>query len=63
MTHEDGSLAWRGKEIVAMTPMGRLGASEDIVGTLLYYVSDLSCYITGTMTPVDGGFTANAGHS
>ncbi len=61
MTNDDGSLGWRGEEIVAMTPMGRLGASEDIVGTLLYYVSDLSCYITGTMIPVDGGFTANAG--
>jgi NAD(P)-dependent dehydrogenase (short-subunit alcohol dehydrogenase family) len=61
MTNEDGTLAWRGEEIVAMTPMGRLGASEDIVGTLLYYVSDLSRYVTGTMTPVDGGFTANAG--
>jgi NAD(P)-dependent dehydrogenase (short-subunit alcohol dehydrogenase family) len=61
MTNEDGSLAWRGREIVAMTPMGRLGMSDDIVGTLLYYVSDLSKYITGTMIPVDGGFTAYAG--
>ena len=61
MANEDGSLAWRGKEIVALTPMGRLGAPEDIVGTLLYYVSDLSRYVTGTMTPVDGGFTAYAG--
>ena len=41
--------------------MGRLGAPEDIVGTLLYYVSDLSRYVTGTVTPVDGGFTAYAG--
>ncbi|MGN6768212.1 MAG: SDR family NAD(P)-dependent oxidoreductase, partial [Rhizobiaceae bacterium] len=35
MTNEDGSLAWRGKEIVALTPMQRLGSPDDIVGTLL----------------------------
>ncbi|MCB2215734.1 MAG: SDR family oxidoreductase [Desulfobulbaceae bacterium] len=61
MTNEDGSLAWRGREIVNMTPMGRLGNSEDIVGALLWYVSDASSYITGTMLPVDGGFTAYSG--
>ncbi len=61
MTNADGSLAWRGKEIVAMTPMSRLGEAEDIIGTMLWYMSDASRYITGTMTPVDGGFTAYAG--
>ena len=61
MSNEDGSLAWRGREIVAMTPMGRLGTPEDINGIMLFYCSDLSRYITGTMTPVDGGFTAYAG--
>lgn len=61
MTNEDGTLAWRGKEIVAMTPMGRLGHVDDIVGAMLWYVSDASRYVTGTMIPVDGGFTAYAG--
>ena len=61
MTNEDGSLAWRGKEIVAMTPMGRLGRIEDLTGPVLWLVSDASKYVTGTMTPVDGGFTASAG--
>lgn len=61
MTNEDGSLAWRGERIVARTPMGRLGSPEDIVGTMLFYVSGLSQYVTGTMIPVDGGFTADAG--
>lgn len=61
MANADGSLAWRGKQIVAQTPMGRLGAPEDIVGAMLFYVSDLSRYVTGTMLPVDGGFTSEAG--
>ncbi|NKX41240.1 SDR family oxidoreductase [Rhodobacteraceae bacterium R_SAG2] len=61
MTNEDGSLAWRGEQIVARTPMGRLGHPEDIVGTMLFYVSGLLRYVTGTMIPVDGGFTADVG--
>lgn len=44
-----------------MTPMGRLGHVDDIVGAMLWYVSDASRYVTGTMIPVDGGFTAYAG--
>ena len=61
MANEDGTLAWRGQRIVEQTPMGRLGAPEDIVGAMLFYVSDLSKYVTGTMMPVDGGFTSEAG--
>ncbi|MBW3097197.1 SDR family oxidoreductase [Pseudohoeflea coraliihabitans] len=61
MTNVDGSLAWRGQEIVAMTPMRRLGAPEDLMGAMLFYVSDMSRYVTGTTIPIDGGFTANAG--
>lgn len=61
MANEDGSLAWRGERIVARTPMGRLGRPEDLVGTMLFYVSGQSQYVTGTMIPVDGGFTADAG--
>lgn len=61
MTNEDGSLAWRGKKIVERTPMGRLANPEDIVGTMLFLVSDMSKYVTGTMIPVDGGFMAESG--
>ena len=58
ITNEDGSLTWRGKEIVAMTLMERLGTSEDLVGTMLWHISDASSYVTGTRIPVDGSFTA-----
>lgn len=61
MANEDGTLAWRGQRIVEQTPMGRLGVPDDIVGAMLFYVSDLSKYVTGTMLPVDGGFTSEAG--
>jgi len=59
--HEDGSLSDRGQRIVALTPMGRLGNVEDLVGTAVWYASNASRYVTGTTTPVDGGFNAYAG--
>jgi len=57
----DGSLSERGRRIVAHTPMGRLGEVEDLVGTALWYASDASRFVTGTVVPVDGGFNAYAG--
>lgn len=61
MVTPDGTLGWRGKKIIAHTPMGRLGNMEDLYGAVIWYASDASRYVTGTVTPVDGGFTAYAG--
>ena len=45
------------KEIVAkMTPMGRIGEPDDIVGAAVYLASDASNYTTGAEIVVDGGF-------
>jgi NAD(P)-dependent dehydrogenase (short-subunit alcohol dehydrogenase family) len=41
--------------------MGRLGAPEDLVGTLLWLVSPASAFVTGIVVPVDGGFSAYGG--
>ena len=41
--------------------MGRMGTPEDLVGTCIWYASDASRYVTGTVTPVDGGFNAYSG--
>ena len=62
LTQADGSLTPRGNTIVAHTPMGRFGAPEDLVGILLWLVSDdASGFVTGTVIPVDGGFSAFSG--
>ena len=58
---EDGTMTPRGQAIVQHTPMGRLGDAEDLVGTLLWLVSPASAFVTGTVIPVDGGFSAFSG--
>jgi 3-oxoacyl-[acyl-carrier protein] reductase len=39
-------------------PIGRFGKPEDVASTCLFLASDESSFITGTVLPVDGGFTA-----
>ncbi len=56
-----GALTQRGQAIVSHTPMGRLGAPDDLVGTLLWLVSPASAFVTGIVVPVDGGFSAFSG--
>ena len=41
--------------ILARTPIGRFGDPSDLVGPVLFLVSDMSAYVTGVMIPVDGG--------
>jgi NAD(P)-dependent dehydrogenase (short-subunit alcohol dehydrogenase family) len=55
--------AWtaRGEAIVRHTPAGRLGAPEELIGTLLWLVSPASGFVTGVVVPVDGGFAAYSG--
>jgi 3-oxoacyl-[acyl-carrier protein] reductase len=54
--HERFSTAEQIKAMTAMIPMGRLGTSEECVGTYLYLASDtLSGYVTGQVVEVNGG--------
>ena len=46
------------ERIIASTPLGRLGVSEDIAKGVLYLASDESSYVTGSELVIDGGFTA-----
>ncbi|MEN7550433.1 SDR family oxidoreductase [Rapidithrix thailandica] len=61
LTNEDGSLTQRGQQIIDHTPMGRFGEAEELNGTLQWLVSDASKFVTGTVIPVDGGFSIYSG--
>lgn len=61
LLEEDGSLTERGAAIIAHTPMDRFGEPEDLVGTVIWLCSDASRFVTGTVVPVDGGYSAFGG--
>lgn len=60
--NEDGSPTARTGKILAATPMGRFGESEELVGPLLFLLNnEASSFVTGVVLPVDGGFSAYSG--
>jgi len=56
-----GELTARGKTIIEHTPMNRFGEPADLVGTLVWLLSDAAKFVTGVVIPVDGGFSAFSG--
>ena len=51
----------RGKTIVDHTPMGRFGEPEELIGTVIWLLSDAARFVTGVVVPIDGGFSAFSG--
>jgi NAD(P)-dependent dehydrogenase (short-subunit alcohol dehydrogenase family) len=56
-----GAPTERGRRIVEHTPMGRLGAPEDLAGATVWLCSGAAAFVTGIVLPVDGGFAAYSG--
>ena len=48
----------RSQAIVARTPFGRWGKPDDIGGAVVFLCSEGAGFITGTVLPIDGGYTA-----
>jgi len=61
LTNADGSLTARGQAIIYKTPFKRFGAPEELIGALVYLLSDASKFVNGENIKVDGGFTAFSG--
>ncbi|MEJ2649295.1 MAG: SDR family oxidoreductase [Sedimentisphaerales bacterium] len=56
-----GELTARGKSIIDHTPMGRFGEPEELIGTVIWLLSDAAKFVTGVVVPIDGGFSAFSG--
>lgn len=54
-------LTARGKVIIDHTPMTRFGQPEELIGTVVWLLSDAAKFVTGIVVPVDGGFSAFSG--
>jgi NAD(P)-dependent dehydrogenase (short-subunit alcohol dehydrogenase family) len=61
LTNEDGSYTERGNTIIKNTPMNRFGNADELNGAIHYLSSDASKFVTGTVIPIDGGFSAFSG--
>ena len=55
--HPDAELMDR-DQLVAGIPMGRLATAEDVAKAAMFFLSDLSAFVTGVNLPVDGGASA-----
>jgi NAD(P)-dependent dehydrogenase (short-subunit alcohol dehydrogenase family) len=61
LTNPDGSYTERGNLVLKNTPFKRYGNPDELVGALIYLLSDASRFVSGTNINVDGGFSVFSG--
>lgn len=61
LTNSDESLTERGNLIIQKTPFKRFGNPDELIGALVWLLSDASKFVTGTIITVDGGFSVYSG--
>ena len=61
LTQPDGGYTERGNLVLKQTPFKRFGEPDELIGALLWLLSDASKFVTGTVINVDGGFAVNSG--
>ena len=59
--NEDGTPTARTGKILGATPMKRFGEADELLGGLLWLVSEGASFVTGIVLPIDGGFSAYSG--
>jgi NAD(P)-dependent dehydrogenase (short-subunit alcohol dehydrogenase family) len=55
---DTGEPTARARQVIAQTPMGRYGEPEELLGTVVWLLSDASRFVTGVVVPIDGGFSS-----
>lgn len=61
LTNQDGSYTDRGNLVIKNTPFKRFGVPEELIGALVWLLSNESRFVTGTIINVDGGFSVFSG--
>ena len=61
LLNDDGSLTERSHKVMAKTPMRRFGDLSELNGLVCYLCSEAASFVTGTVIPVDGGFSSFSG--
>ena len=57
-----GKIGWSDPDkagpMLAKIPLGRFAEVSDVVGCIVFLISDMADMVNGAMLPVDGGFLA-----
>lgn len=61
LTNGNGTMTERGELVVKNTPFNRFGEPEELIGALLWLLSDESRFVTGSVINIDGGFSIFSG--
>jgi NAD(P)-dependent dehydrogenase (short-subunit alcohol dehydrogenase family) len=56
LTKPDGSFTARGEAVIRNTPFKRFGTPDELIGALVWLLSDASGFVSGEVICVDGGF-------
>jgi NAD(P)-dependent dehydrogenase (short-subunit alcohol dehydrogenase family) len=61
LTKPEGGYTTRGELVIRKTPFKRFGRPDELIGALVWLLSDASAFVTGSMVCVDGGFSIFSG--
>ncbi|MDR1380255.1 MAG: SDR family oxidoreductase [Tannerella sp.] len=61
LVNPDGTYTERSRKVLARTPMNRFGDITELNGIVHFLCSGHASFITGTIIPVDGGFSSFSG--
>jgi len=61
LTNGNGTMTERGNLVIKNTPFSRFGDADELIGALMWLLSDASKFVTSTVVNVDGGFSIFSG--